>query len=249
MLVAPLSALAVLACAATAAAQAPTQAPQRAAGGQPFPPGMEGWYQSLTGHAPTTVPSGWTVLSWSFGLDAGASATMDLGCPSGTAIGAIGPDGSANPAPVTVTITPNDFLPFYGSTGPTVTATASQGQPGTLQFMVVCMPGVHARTTIVRGRSPVTFPASDEGLGLRKGRPIPRSWRLYKSVVRKVGASGAVVTIAGGCPGDTQQNAYAITSRGPRGQALPRGGFTLGPSTKYGKGPVTVYTLCSSLNV
>jgi hypothetical protein len=249
MLLAPLTALAALVVAAPATAQAPTLAPQVATGGQPFPAHLAGWTESLTGKALRTVPHGWTVSTWTFDLAAGASATLDLACPRGTAIATIGPDGTRDPAPVTVTLTPGDYVPFYGSKGPTVTATASQGQPGTGSFMTVCMPSVKARTRIVRGHAPVTFPDSDEGLGLKKGAAIPHTWRLYKSVVRKVGRSGAVGNVPrASCPRNTVQNEYAIDVPGPRGQTLPGGGFTLPPSAKWGKGPVTVYTLCSSLN-
>jgi hypothetical protein len=245
-LVPSLAVAAVLACAATAAAQAPTLSPQVATAGQPFPSGLAGWAQSLTGRSVRTVPAGWTVSTWTFDLAPGASATLDLACPTGKAIATIGPDGS--PAPLTVTVTPSNFIPFYGSTGPTVTATASSGQPGTGTFMTACLPSAKARTTTVRGRSPVTFRASDEAVGLRKGAQIPRSWRVYKSTLRNVGRDGVVVDAARGCPGDTQQNEHAVSVPAARGQALPGGGFALAPSAKLAKGPVTVYTLCSSLN-
>jgi hypothetical protein len=159
-----------------------------ATGGQSFPPGL----------------AGWTVSTWTFDLAPGASATLDLTCPSGKAIAAIGPDGAADPGPVTVLTSPGDYVPLYGSKGRTLTATASTGQPGTGTFMTACLPSVRSRTTIVHGRSPVTIPNSGNGVGLKKGAVIPHTWRLYS--------------------------------------------FALGPSRALAKGPVTVYTLCSSLN-
>jgi len=240
---------AVLATAATASAQGPTLSPQQATAGQPFPAGLAGWAQELAGEQVRTVPQGWTISTWTFDLAPGASAMLDLACPGGGRIATIGPDGTASsaPDPVTVTVTPSNYTPFYGSTGPTVTATASQGQPGTGTFMTACLPGVRPRTRTVRGRSPVRIPNSEEGVGIRKNAAIPRGWRLYKSVVRNVGRNGAVGD-ARGCPRDTVLNEHAVTRPRTRAQALPGGGFVIAPSARVARGSVTVYTLCSSLD-
>jgi hypothetical protein len=247
-LVSSIAATVVLVGAATAVAQTPTTTPpQRLTAGHPLPDSAQSFMQHLSGKALKTVPRGWTILSWDLSLDAGASTVLDLACPDGSAITDL--EMAPTNGPLTILLTPNDYVPFYGSQGSTVTAAASTGVPGTMQLSVTCAPLLKARTTIAHGRSPVTFPNSEPGIGLKKGAVIPHTWRLYKSVIRKAGASGGVTRIVGKCPGDTQHNQHAISRPGHAGMTLPSNGFTLGPSAALAKGPVTVYTLCSSLNV
>jgi hypothetical protein len=214
----------------------------------PLPASEQGFAQSLTGHnGLKTVPSGWSVLVWNFPLAAGASADMTIGCPAGLALADL-ESGQPSQAPLTgLTYTPSDFIPFYGVMSSQVTVAASQ--PATVGLSAVCMPSVKGATTVVHGRSPVRFPTSETAVGLRKGAPIPRSWRVYKTVIRvPVSAGGVVSLIRRGCPGDTQSNDHAISRPGKGGTTLPNNGFALAPASVLARGAVTVYTLCSSMN-
>jgi hypothetical protein len=250
-LAAPAAVLAVAASAASAASAAPAAAPQQATGGQPLPVAEQGYVQTLTGRAGVTrVPAGWTVLSWNLTLDAGASAALQLSCPAGTAIADLENGLPTSDVAALATLAPDDLVPLYGTRGGPLTATAPSAAPAPVGLTAVCLPRVTARTTVVRGRSPIAFPASPIALGLKRGAAIPRTWRLYQSVIRgAVSPDGAVGRIGRGCPGDLQDNQYAVSRPGAGGLSLPNDAFALAPSSQLGKGrgPVTVYTLCSSL--
>lgn len=231
---------------AAAPAVAQDSAPQQLTGGQPLPASEQGFVQALTGKAgATTVPKGWTVLAWNTPLAAGASVALSAQCPAGTVVADL--EEGLPTAPQTVTLSPSDFIPFYGKPGFRVTASPMAGQAGTVTLTVMCLPSVRVRTTRVTGRSPVSFPKTQEALGLPKGAAIPSKWRLYKSITTgPINPVGAVGVTGHPCAAGTQTFENPVFQPRRPGMVLPSNAFVLAPSSASAKGPVTAYTLCST---
>jgi len=237
------AALLVSAIAAAPAAATPAPAPTSYTSGQVVPPALGSAAEYVFGsHYAKQLPTGTTALVWNLTLVEGQTTDLTMQCPTGTVVADInitGPTtgyGETTPLP--------DFTPWYGQNAPSVSFGTQQ--PGAMTCAVLCLPTATSTTTVVHGKSPVTFPSSQIVAGVKRGAKLAKGATVLKTVTTSpVSPGGTYVSMTKGCAAGTYQSQSVVSSPGSGGTGATGNDVILYPSPSLGSGAVTLYVLCA----